>query len=541
MLILTSIILFSFILVWAANDVSLVSPADKATNWTNEVTFTCKVDNSNNIANLTLYHNQSGTWTNVSTNDTLVDGDAGDDTPFTVTINDGQEIVWNCLAYNSSTDEQNESWAAANYTISIDNSNPEGFNFTTPSNMSSTEATTNTTPLLDWNDTVDPNFLNYSLLLTDSNDFSNPNYTYELVEPITNSSFRIGTDTTANGSTSTALEDGNWYWKVTAYDGAEANGSTVQSTNMSSEYAIYIVDTTAPTVSISCSPASTSVGGTITCACSASDNLDSSPAVSYADTENPSTLSSGTFTTTCTATDNAGNSASASTSYAVYSSGGAGGSGGGSSGTTQTFSKVAADTLTTVKIQKKDIPISDITYTLNADKENVKFTVNRYNTLPTVVSSAPSNKEIYKYLQVTTSGISNSDFKTKPEINFEVEQLWVKDNNIDKNTIKLMRFVDDEWVTLDTMLTSEDDNNLKYRAITPGFSYFSIIGDKKKEEVSESISLEKVEEKLEEQPVNTKLLIGLIFLIFVILIVLYLNKKKIIKKPIFKRAKKFKL
>jgi len=81
-------------------------------------------------------------------------------------------------------------------------------------------------------------------------------------------------------------------------------------------------DTTSPTISFSCSPTSVNTGTTITCSCSATDNLDSNPNVSY--TENPSTSSAGTFTTTCTATDNAGNSDSSSISYTVSDSGSAG-------------------------------------------------------------------------------------------------------------------------------------------------------------------------------------------------------------------------
>ncbi|MBU2053233.1 MAG: hypothetical protein ABIJ14_01230 [Nanoarchaeota archaeon] len=78
------------------------------------------------------------------------------------------------------------------------------------------------------------------------------------------------------------------------------------------------VDNTAPVPSISCLPNPVGVSEVIVCSCSATDNLDSSPDVSY--TINPSTSSTGTFTTSCTATDDAGNSGSASTTYTVSSS-----------------------------------------------------------------------------------------------------------------------------------------------------------------------------------------------------------------------------
>jgi len=80
------------------------------------------------------------------------------------------------------------------------------------------------------------------------------------------------------------------------------------------------LDTTAPIIYFSCSPTSVTVGETITCSCSATDDADSDPTVSY--TTNPSTSSAGTFTTECTAEDDAENSASSSISYTVTSGGG---------------------------------------------------------------------------------------------------------------------------------------------------------------------------------------------------------------------------
>jgi len=94
---------------------------------------------------------------------------------------------------------------------------------------------------------------------------------------------------------------------------------------LGSEHEVNIInDSVPPTISFSCSPTPVTQGNTITCSCSASDNIDSSPTMSY--TANPATSLTGTFTTTCTAIDIAGNSATSSTIYTVSSSGGGGGS-----------------------------------------------------------------------------------------------------------------------------------------------------------------------------------------------------------------------
>lgn len=73
----------------------------------------------------------------------------------------------------------------------------------------------------------------------------------------------------------------------------------------------------APTLVFSCSPTSVNVGETISCSCSATDDVDLESTVTY--TASPSTSTAGSFTTTCSVTDSEGNSATSSVSYTVAS------------------------------------------------------------------------------------------------------------------------------------------------------------------------------------------------------------------------------
>jgi hypothetical protein len=96
-------------------------------------------------------------------------------------------------------------------------------------------------------------------------------------------------------------------------------------------------DTITPVISFSCSPTSVRIGQAVVCSCSATDNTDPNPDVSY--TVNPSTSSIGTFITTCTATDNSGNSASSNISYVVSSTGDGNGGGGGETSATPSITE----------------------------------------------------------------------------------------------------------------------------------------------------------------------------------------------------------
>ncbi|MBS3084178.1 hypothetical protein J4423_05210 [Candidatus Pacearchaeota archaeon] len=91
--------------------------------------------------------------------------------------------------------------------------------------------------------------------------------------------------------------------------------------NSSAKISSIILDSTAPSVTISCTPSTATEGGTVTCTCSVSD-ATSGVNTSYgtngaAFTANPSTTNTGTHTQSCTGKDKAGNSKTSSTTFNV--------------------------------------------------------------------------------------------------------------------------------------------------------------------------------------------------------------------------------
>ena len=61
-------------------------------------------------------------------------------------------------------------------------------------------------------------------------------------------------------------------------------------------------------------------------------------------------------------------------------------------------------------------------------------------------------------------------------ITFNVSKEWLAENNIDKNSVKLMKYVNGKWIPLETRIIGENERYVYYEAKTPGFSVYAITG-----------------------------------------------------------------
>jgi hypothetical protein len=108
-----------------ALNVTLISPPNANFTNSNDVTFTCNATDSQNVTNITLYHNISqsfGVNQSINTSGTNVQAQ------FNVTNIEDGNYTWNCLAYNN---QSNTSFAPNNFTFVVDTTNPVvnvGFN-----------------------------------------------------------------------------------------------------------------------------------------------------------------------------------------------------------------------------------------------------------------------------------------------------------------------------------------------------------------------------------------------------------------------------
>ncbi|MBI2651504.1 hypothetical protein HYX01_03465, partial [Candidatus Woesearchaeota archaeon] len=87
-----------------------------------------------------------------------------------------------------------------------DTTAPSAFDLSTPTDGT---RSTNFTPNLDWQDTFEPNFANYTIEISTSSAFSYLNYTFKAGGNSSNSSFML---------TSSLAPFINWTWRVIAYD-----------------------------------------------------------------------------------------------------------------------------------------------------------------------------------------------------------------------------------------------------------------------------------------------------------------------------------
>jgi parallel beta-helix repeat (two copies) len=86
--------------------------------------------------------------------------------------------------------------------------------------------------------------------------------------------------------------------------------------------------------------------------------------------------------------------------------------------------------------------------------------------------------EVYKYfnLWIGSSGFATSKNIENPVVCFKVDKSWIKDKNIDQNSITLNRYSDKKWSQLPVKCLNEDQKYLYFTAQTPEFSYFAITG-----------------------------------------------------------------
>jgi PGF-pre-PGF domain-containing protein len=127
----------------------------------------------------------------------------------------------------------------------------------------------------------------------------------------------------------------------------------------------------------------------------------------------------------------------------------------------------------TAFLSKTDV--SEISITVYSPTR-ARIEISKLKSIPTNIEVSPSGV-IYGYMLIS-SDIKEENIK-EVEIKFKVGKSWIKENEIDEDSIKLLRYTE-EWEELDTSKVEEDDANIYYKAISPRLSVFAVAGEEAK-------------------------------------------------------------
>ena len=110
----------------------------------------------------------------------------------------------------------------------------------------------------------------------------------------------------------------------------------------------------------------------------------------------------------------------------------------------------------------------------------MKVTVVKLDDKPEEITT-PTEKEIYTYLDIALTAddeyVEDGSIRSL-KIKFKIELIWFDENNIDKETIVLMRYHNDEWQELATTYLNQDAVYSYFETESTGLSTFAITGEK---------------------------------------------------------------
>lgn len=127
-----------------------------------------------------------------------------------------------------------------------------------------------------------------------------------------------------------------------------------------------------------------------------------------------------------------------------------------------------------------DIGVEKVQLVTNRDLSEVKVSIIQLKQKPDDVPlTLRKNQSVYQYLDIKLT--ENDNYVSDEDINslnftFKVAASWIEENNIDKNTVVLIRYHDGEWLNLSTKLLSENDTYFVFVAETEGCSTFAVVG-----------------------------------------------------------------
>ncbi|MCD4821472.1 MAG: PGF-pre-PGF domain-containing protein [Methanococcoides sp.] len=120
-------------------------------------------------------------------------------------------------------------------------------------------------------------------------------------------------------------------------------------------------------------------------------------------------------------------------------------------------------------------PIVTVNFTARKNSGAISTTIEVLKNISALVKDAP-NGLVYKNVNiwVGNAGFATPDNIDSPTIGFRVNSSWMEMNGVDSSDIRLNRYSDNSWSTLETNVTEEGEEYVSFESLTPGFSPFVI-------------------------------------------------------------------
>jgi PGF-pre-PGF domain-containing protein len=196
----------------------------------------------------------------------------------------------------------------------------------------------------------------------------------------------------------------------------------------------------------------------------------------------------------CNTSSTAGFTTEAATTPAGPSGGGGGGGVVVSATKTNKYWEILRPGTYSIPIVSNDYGVKKITFRVANTAQKVTATVEWFSVKPS--STAELNGQVYKYVQIGWDKLTPDQFSGDVKIEFKVPKTWLESNKLSPADIVLKRYVDNAWVSLDTVINRSTTLDVFYGASSPGFSYFAI-GAKSSEQ---AIQPQPEQKPVEEQP-----------------------------------------
>lgn len=135
--------------------------------------------------------------------------------------------------------------------------------------------------------------------------------------------------------------------------------------------------------------------------------------------------------------------------------------------------QIEPDRPATVDIDKTNIGLSSIQINVRQSVTDAVISVDRISSKPKEIS-ANATGIAYQYLNISHENLENKDIDLIT-ISFDVNRSWLEEHNANKSGVYLSRYVINQWTRLPTRLVNETSDSVRYKAISPGLSMFSIM------------------------------------------------------------------